>query len=90
MADSDRNDDYKSAREKFLALSLGSTRKSYYPQLQEQLELAKQNERRLQLLVDHIPARVAYVDSEQHYVLVNREYEKVFGLSEKFIVYCRW
>lgn len=78
MADSKKKLKYSSAREKFLGLSLESTRKSYYPQLQQQFQAAKENERRLQLLIDNLPARVSYVDKEERYVTVNLEYEKVF------------
>ena len=84
MADQDPA--YKAAREKFLGLSLESTRKSYYPQLQMHLEAARDNERQLQLLIDSIPARISYVNAEERYVFVNREYEKVFGLQREQIV----
>lgn len=85
MSDSD-NKHHKSAREKFLSLSLESTRKSYYPQLKEQLEEAKNKERRLKLLIDNLPARIAYVSREEKYILVNREYEKIFGVSRDQII----
>ena len=78
MSDSEKDTQYISAREKFLGLSLESTRKSYYPQLQQQLEAAKENERRLQLLIDNLPARISYVNNEERYVTINLEYEKVF------------
>ncbi len=77
---------YNSDREKFLGLSLESTRKSYYPQLREQLETAKDNEKRLQLLIDNLPARISYIDADDRYVLVNRHYEKVFELSKDEII----
>ena len=86
MSDLDKNIKYKSTREKFLGLSLESTRKSYYPQLQKQLEVTKENERQLQLLIDNLPARISYVNSEERYVFVNREYEKAFGLKRNQIV----
>lgn len=86
MPDSDKNIIYNSAREKFLGLSLKSTRKSYYPQLQKQLEIAKENDRRSQLLLDNLPARVSYVDTEERYVFVNSAYEKAFGLKREFII----
>ena len=78
MADSDKDFQYTSAREKFLGLSLESTRKSFYPQLQQQYEAAKEKERRLQLLIDNLPAQISYVDNEERYVTVNLEYEKIF------------
>ncbi|MBI5584535.1 MAG: PAS domain S-box protein [Deltaproteobacteria bacterium] len=75
-----KNNLHRLAREKFLGLSLESTRKSYYPQLQKNLETTKENERRLQLLIDNLPALISYVDLEERYVFVNRAHEKVFGL----------
>ena len=86
MSDADKDIIYKSVREKFLSLSLESTRKSYYPQLKKQLEVAKENERRLQLLIDNVPARISYVNAEERYVSVNREYEKSFGLKRDQII----
>lgn len=77
---------FSSAREKFLGLSLESTRKSYYPQLQAQLELIRENERRLLLLTDNLPARISYVDADERYVFVNREYEKAFELPRDQII----
>jgi len=76
----------KSAREKFLGLSLESTRKSYYPQLKMQLENVKENERRLQLLIDSLPARISFVNKSERYVLVNSRYAKDFGLKRHQIV----
>ncbi len=80
MADPKKDGQYISAREKFLGFSLESTRKSYYPQLQQQLEAAKENERRLQLLIDNLPAQISYVDSDERYVTVNLEYETLFQI----------
>lgn len=77
---------YTSPREKFLGLSLQSSRKSYYPQLKKQLEAAEENERRLQLLIDNLPARIAFVDNQERFVFVNREYEKAFGLKRPQII----
>ncbi len=74
------------ARRKFLALSLESTRKSYYPQLQKQLESVKSNEKRLQLLIDNLPAQISYINSKEQYVLVNRAFEKEFGLNRDQII----
>ncbi len=85
-SDSDDKHDYGSAREKFLGLSLESTRKSYYPQLQAQLEAARRNERQLRLLTDNLPARISYVDASERYVFVNRAYGEAFGLDCSQIV----
>lgn len=76
-----KNSTYKSAREKFLELSLESSRKSYYPQLQTNLEILKNNTRRLQLLADNLPARISHIDAEERYLFVNREYKKAFGMT---------
>ena len=72
----DKKKTVQTAREQFLGLSLESTRKSYYPQLMAQLETARENERRLRLLTDNLPARISYADKDQYYRFVNREYEK--------------
>lgn len=77
---------YKSVRDKFLGLSLESTRKSYYPQLKQQLETAKENERQLQLLIDNLPARISYVDKNKRYVFVNRQYEQTFKIDRRKII----
>ena len=85
-SDSDGNNEYSSVREKFLSLSLESTRKSYYPQLQSQLEAARKNERQLRLLTDSLPALISYVSASERYVFVNRAYEEVFGLDRSQII----
>jgi PAS domain S-box-containing protein len=86
MPPSDNKSTSRLAREKFLGLSLESTRKSYYPQLKRQLDVARKNERQLQLLIDKVPARIAYVDLAERFVFVNREYEKSFGSKRDQIV----
>lgn len=75
-----KNATQNAAREKFLGLSLESTRKSYYPQLKKQLEKIEENERRLQLLIDTLPARISYINQEERYVLVNHAYEIDFQI----------
>lgn len=86
MTDTNNNSFQNPAREKFLALSLKSTRKSYYPQLLKNLEKARENEQRLQLLIDNMPAQISYIDSTERYVLVNREFEKTFHRSKDQII----
>jgi two-component system cell cycle sensor histidine kinase/response regulator CckA len=86
MTDSKKDMKYTSTRDKFLGLSLESTRKSYYPQLQKQLEISLENERHLQMLVDNLPARISYVDLDERYVFVNSGYEETFGLPREKIV----
>ncbi len=77
---------FKSAREKFLGLSLESTRKSYYPQLKEQLDSTRENEQRLQLLIDSLPAFMSYIDADQRFILANRRYERVFNIRRDEMV----
>lgn len=86
MSKSDDIKDFKSVRDKFLGLSLESTRKSYYPQLQEQLETIRENERRLRLLTDNLPARISYIDHAERYIFVNREYARSLGLKRGQII----
>jgi PAS domain S-box-containing protein len=86
MAGNKKETTYRSAREKFLGLSLESTRKSYYPQLQQQLEVARESELRLQLLIDNLPARISCVDTQQRYLLVNSEYVRYTGLPRPRII----
>jgi PAS domain S-box-containing protein len=74
------------ARRKFLALSLESTRKSYYPQLQKQLASIKHNEKKLQLLIDNMPAQISYINSKEQYVSVNQAFEKEVGLNRDQII----
>ena len=85
MTEFDPQNEHISAREKFLGLSLESTRKSYYPQLMDQLKEVRESRRRLQLLTDNLPARISYVDSNRCYAFVNRAYEKGFKLSREHI-----
>jgi PAS domain-containing protein len=72
MSEKEKNSKHIEAREKFLGQTLDSTRKSYYPQLQRQLEKASENEKRLQSLLDNLPALISYVDSSERYVFTNR------------------
>ncbi len=77
---------FNSPRDKFLGLSLESSRKSYYPQLLEQLQTEQENASRLQLLLDNLPAHIAFVDNQRRYVLINREYQEVFGLKREEMI----
>ncbi|MFO7749042.1 MAG: response regulator [Desulfobacteraceae bacterium] len=86
MKESSPNPKQETARKKFLALGLESTRKSYYPQLKRQLEAARKNEKQLQLIIDNMPALVSYVDNHRRYVLVNRTYEKIFNVHRSRII----
>ena len=86
MTKTDQPHAFRQAREKFLGLSLESTRKSYYPQLQAQLFTVQENEKRMRLLADNLPARISYVDARQCYRFVNRECEKAFDLSRDAVI----
>jgi len=86
MPQKEHDKHFEAARAKFLGLSLESTRKSYYPQLKKQLDSATHNERRLQLLIDSLPARISYVDRDERYILVNSQYEKAFEQSRNQLV----
>jgi two-component system, cell cycle sensor histidine kinase and response regulator CckA len=86
MSEASDSPRFKSAREKFLGLSLESTRKSYYPQLKEQLDSTKENEQRLQLLIDSLPAFISYIDAKQRFILANRQYEQIFNLRREEMV----
>ncbi|MBI5489730.1 MAG: AAA family ATPase [Deltaproteobacteria bacterium] len=48
-------------------------------------EAVQEGRRLLQLIIDSIPACIAYVDREYRYRLVNRTYEQWFGLSPEWI-----
>lgn len=86
MAEDSKRKAFQSPRDKFLGLSLESSRKSYYPQLQEQYKEAKEKEERLQLLIDSLPARIAFINSNRRYVLVNREYVTYFCKKKSEII----
>ena len=86
MPKTDVPDKFEQAREKFLGLSLESTRKSYYPQLKQQLSAIQENEKRLRLLTDNLPARISFIDAEQRYLFVNREYERAWRTSREKII----
>jgi len=62
----------KSARDKFLSLSLESTRKSYYPQLKKQLEVAKELAEKYRQLVENAPAGIYEFDMDKmQFISVN-------------------
>ena len=77
---------YTEARRKFLGLSLESTRKSYYPQLKAQLSALRENEKRLRLLTDNLPAWISYVDDHERYRFVNSEYEQALCMPREAII----
>ncbi|MGD2125284.1 MAG: PAS domain S-box protein [Desulfobacteraceae bacterium] len=49
-------------------------------------EALRKSEERLKLIVNGLPVLIAYVDADQKYQFVNREYENWFGLSPADIV----
>ena len=90
MSPDSTNSSRDAGRKKFLANSLESTRKSYYPQLVEQLRRARQNERQLKLIVDNMPARLSYIDNRERFVFVSDSYKKFHGLETEEIVDRDW
>lgn len=80
------NNSFKSSREKFLGLSLESSRKSYYPQLKEQYKEADEKQQRLQLLIDNLPVRIALVNKEKKFVLINQAYEAISTFKHEEMV----
>ncbi|MEQ1599542.1 MAG: PAS domain S-box protein [Methylotenera sp.] len=50
------------------------------------LDLLKESERELQLLMDNMPATVARVNRDLRYEFVNKNYELVFGKSPTWII----
>jgi two-component system, cell cycle sensor histidine kinase and response regulator CckA len=77
---------FKSSREKFLGLSLESSRKSYYPQLQLQYREAEEKQQRLQLLIDNLPVRIALVNRERKFILVNQGFEVISSMQYEQMV----
>jgi len=59
---SHKSGEYKTVRDKFLGLSLESTRKSYYPQLKKQLEFAKEAAEKYRQLIEYAPAGIYEFD----------------------------
>lgn len=78
---SENTSSLNSIRKKLLSLSMQSTRKSYFPLLQQQLKASQENEERLKLLINSLPVRLSYVSADEKYVLVNNEYRHMFGIE---------
>jgi len=67
-----QKDESRTARDKFLSLSLESTRKSYYPQLKKQLEVAKKLAEKYRQLVENAPAGIFEFDMQKmQFISVN-------------------
>lgn len=75
---------FKSAREKLIGLSLESTRKSYYPQLQEQLAELKRAEERYRLLFEHANDAIFIVQGDR-IKFPNPKTMQILGLSAQEI-----
>jgi PAS domain S-box-containing protein len=81
---SNKKGEHKSAREKFLSLSLESTRKSYYPQLQKQLEVAKELAEKYRQIVEYAPAGIYEFDMEKmRFISVNDVMCEYTGYTKK-------
>ena len=50
------------------------------------LSLLHGSERRLQAVIDHIPAIIAVIGRDHRFRLVNRQFEKTFGVTRDWIV----
>jgi PAS domain S-box-containing protein len=75
---------HQSARDKFLSLSLESTRKSYYPQLQKQLEIAKEIAEKYRQIVEYAPAGIYEFDMEKmRFISVNDVMCEYTGYTKK-------
>jgi len=75
-----KTQNFKSAREKFIGLSLESTRKSYYPQLQAQLAELKKAEERYRLLFEHATDAIFIIQGDR-IKFPNPKAMKILGLS---------
>jgi len=82
--DSPQQAENRSARDKFLSLSLESTRKSYYPQLKKQLEVAKELAEKYRQLVENAPAGIYEFDMGKiQFISVNDVMCEYTGYSKK-------
>ena len=75
-------DALSSLREKLIGLGESSTRKTYYPELQQRLEELSESEAFLRNIVDNIPAIVIVKDAAKlSYVAINKAGEELLGYS---------
>jgi PAS domain S-box-containing protein len=56
------------------------------PAEREMSDTDKVNKRRLNLLLDNLPARIAYIGPDERFVFVNRVYESAYGLTRGQII----
>lgn len=66
-------------------LRLSGTNRDITPRKLAEMRL-EENERRLRLVTDAVPAMIVYVDSDQRYRFCNRRYSETMGLSEAAIL----
>lgn len=52
----------------------------------EQIELLKRNEKRLQELIDKLPARISFINDQEKFVSVNDEWASAYGLKREKII----
>jgi two-component system cell cycle sensor histidine kinase/response regulator CckA len=84
---SDAGDALNALQKKLAGLGEGSIRKTYYPELQHQLEALRQSEDFLKNIVENIPAMVFVKDAaEFRYVALNRAWEELLGISRDGLI----
>lgn len=81
MAPSQDEKPLKTAREKLIGLSLESTRKSYYPQLQAQMAELKLARERYQLLFDNANEAI-FIAQDERIKFPNPKATQVLGVNE--------
>jgi two-component system cell cycle sensor histidine kinase/response regulator CckA len=80
MAISSKPNPFKTAREKLIGLSLQSTRKSYYPQLQAQIAELKLAEERYRLLFENASDAI-FIAQDERIKFPNPKIRQILGLD---------
>ena len=80
MAISFESNQFKTAREKLIGLSLESTRKSYYPQLQAQIVELKRAEERYRLLFENASDAI-FIAQDERIKFPNPKIVQILGLD---------
>jgi two-component system, cell cycle sensor histidine kinase and response regulator CckA len=80
MAVSFKPNQFKTAREKLIGLSLESTRKSYYPQLQAQIAELKRAEERYRLLFENASDAI-FIAQDERIKFPNPKIMQILGLD---------
>jgi PAS domain S-box-containing protein len=81
-SDTKKKKNKNSLREKIIGLGERSIKKSYYPQLQEQLEKLKESEKRFRELAELLPQVVFEIDEKGNLLFVNRYAYDAFGYTQ--------